>query len=42
MLQCNECKVFFFSKEGRDDHKNICIGYKPNEVEYDCNKSERF
>lgn len=29
MIHCDECGVWFFAPEGRELHKNYCIGYNP-------------
>jgi hypothetical protein len=43
MLQCIDCKVFFFGEDGLNEHKNKwCIGYKPLEVVHGKRKSKVF
>lgn len=29
MIPCSECGVWFFTIQGRLDHKEFCIGYNP-------------
>lgn len=31
MVKCLDCDVYFFTKEGRQEHDRFCIGYRPKE-----------